>query len=173
MIKKIILLLAIIMIFGILINLFFGKHEKPQEKPLEFLYEEQNHAFLIKCTYEESQHYQNSGRCDLPRLVVYLYVYNNVQDNYKLTVDEVLDYLSEEKNSDNKPNVYSRPDAINDYINSFPEVKESAIDFSDYFIEYMKETGQGKYWEMDYKDVIEALDQYKNDPRYEAPKPLY
>jgi hypothetical protein len=34
----------------------------------------------------------------------------------------------------------------------------------------MKETGQGKYWELSYEEVTEALEKYKNAPSYVPPK---
>ena len=73
--------------------------------------------------------YQSSDKSDLPRLAVHIYVYNNIQDDYNVTVDEVLNYLSEEYDSSGKPYVYSCPDNINAYIECYPEVNKIAFDF--------------------------------------------
>lgn len=148
------------------ICVFYSVQRKTQAEKLESLYEEQNYAVLIECNHEERIRYQSANKSDLSELAVFLYVYNAVQDDYNLSIEEVLEYLCEEYNSNNKLNVYLQSDAIKDYIKWFPKSEEIVNDFRGHFIDYMKETGQGKYWELSYKEVIDALENYKNDPDY-------
>ena len=168
--KKKYFVIILLFLVTVIISIFYSVQKRTQAEKLKSLYDDQNRAFLIECNHEERMRYQSADKSDLPELVVFLYVYNAVQDDYNLNIEEVLEYLCEEYNSNNNLNVYFRPDAINDYIKWFPKSEEVVNDFRGHFIDYMKETGQGKYWELSYEEVTEALEKYKNAPSYVPPK---
>ena len=126
---KVILAILVLVVIGSIIIKVVGSINEEIKCDLEHRYYSQNNAFLIDCKYNESMQYQSSDKSDLPRLAVHIYVYNNIQDDYNVTVDEVLNYLSEEYDSSGKPYVYSCPDNINAYIECYPEVNIIAFDF--------------------------------------------
>ena len=174
--KKLIILSIIIFSIGCLL---FYYHRQYQNKKkwaeaikLEILYNWQNRAFEMDCNQEEERCYQKADRVALNKLVVDLHVYNHMQSSYQLTVDEVLDYLSDEFDSVGNLRVYSRPNNIEKYINSFPEVKELSVDFGDHFNDYMKSHNYSNHFfrRMPYEEVVAALEEYKNSPEYVPPQ---
>ena len=173
--KKIIIILILLALIGGAITATIIERNKREEQAgavqLEILYKWQNRAFEMSCSSEEYLDYLPADRICQGRLTVELFIYNYVQDKYQLTFDEVLDYLSEEYDSDGKLRVYSRPEEIEDYIHAYPEVEEMSTEFGDYFFDYMRahEYPVCSVSEMSYEEVANALEEYENAPEYHPP----
>jgi hypothetical protein len=173
--KKIIIILVLLALIGSAITVVTIRHQKEVELAesvrLEIAYYNQNEAFEMDCNGEERRHYLDAQKSRLNVLAVDLHVYNHIQNKYRLTVDEVLNYLNEEYNSDGKLRVYSRPENIEDYINIYPEVQEMAVEFGDHFNDYMKAQGYTVYFyrQLSYEEVVSALEKYINDDKYDPP----
>ena len=119
-----IIFICLLLFIGTVIAIGVYRHKKmvdlETEVRLGILYKWQNKAFIMDYDHETMYRYLSAENSDLSELAIYLYVYNSMQNKYQLTVDEVLDYLSEEYDSDGKLRVYSRPENIEDYIDNYP-----------------------------------------------------
>lgn len=173
--KKRFIIISIIFLFvAVIVGYGFYKQKERKEwetaARLQILYKWQNYAFRVLCNHEERLCYQGTDKIELQELVVYLHIYDSIQNKYQLTVDEVMDYLSDEYDSEGKLKVYSRPENIEDYIDNYPEVDELAEKFGDEFNEYLMKKGYPHVFRnMTYEEVVEALEKYKNDPEYIPP----
>lgn len=101
-----------------------------------------------------------------------LYAFNVSQNEYKLSIDEILDYISEEYDSDGKPRIYSRSDSINYYILWYiPYRDDFVMEYSYVFNNYLKAHGykSDSYRDMNYEEVVDALEEYQNAPSYVPP----
>jgi len=117
--KKKIIYLIILILTGCLSFAFWrinvSKEAKVQEQ--QTLYRRQNQAFGLSADNHDNRVYFHSEEeLEIPRLIVGLHVYNSDQTDYALTEDTVIDYLSEEYDSEGNLMVYSCPDEIADYI---------------------------------------------------------
>ena len=119
--KKKIIIISVIILFlcGIAAGLIYRQHKYKEwatEVKLEILYKWQNKAFLMNCNHKERLGYLSADNSDLQELAIYLHIYNNMQTNYQLTIEDVLNYLSEEYDSEGNLRVYSQPKEIENYI---------------------------------------------------------
>ena len=123
--KKILYLLIIYLFFGIVAGIgvlgYCAKKNKEEKKVLESLYYRQNTAFELCGNLNKRRSYHSANELRLNRIVVDLYVFNNIQSEYQVTVDDVIDYLSEEYDSSGKLMVYSIPENIKNYISWYYE----------------------------------------------------
>ena len=149
------------------------KRRAEEKAELARLYSSQNKAFELPAVNEDVFQYHSAEEMELNVLVFDLYVFNVTQSKYRLTIDEVLDYLSEEYDADGRPRVLSRPESIDCYTAWYPRYrKEYFWDCEFPFVEYLKNHGYEKtsVYDMDYEEVIEALEKYTGDPEYVPPE---
>ena len=99
--------IAIIIISAIISGIWLVKHDKTkkevqqQEKSLGILYKWQNAAFGENDTSVISSYeYVTYDKMDECRLYIYISAYNDLTSGEHLTMDEVKQYLSDEKNDD-------------------------------------------------------------------------
>ena len=173
--KKIAIITVLLALIGSAMAVITIRHKRTEEWAesvrLEIAYNRQNEAFEMDCNGEDRRHYLDAQKSRLNVLAVDLHVYNHIQDKYLLTVDEVVNYLSDEYDSEGNLRVYSRPENIEDYINCYPEVQEIAVEFGDNFIYYMKDQGYPVYFyrQLSYEEVVSALEEYRNSDEYDPP----
>ena len=112
-----ILFMLVLVLAGIgVIGVQGQQSNKNEKEELEKLYYTQNTAFELCSNLNERKSYHGADELRLNRIAVDLYVFNSVQTEYKVTVDEVASYLAEENDADGKPRVYSVPSSIKEYI---------------------------------------------------------
>ena len=147
------------------------KEKFVEEYKLAILYKWQNRAFMTHSDHEERFHYQGADKCNLQELLIYLHVYNSIQNKNQLTIEDVQDYLSEEYDSEGRLRVYHRPDNIEDYIDIYPDIVEVERRFEDDFNGYLMSHGYPHVFRrMPYEEVKAALEEYKKSPEYEPPQ---
>ena len=169
---KIFIGINVLVIIAFVIGSFLGVYKEKVAKDkrhLAWLYYKQNTALQVK---GEKEKYQCASEILLNNLAIELCAYNTMQSKYKLTVDEVTEYLSEEYDSNGKLKIYSQPENISDYIewNICRSIDEK-LHYLSGFIDYLQEHGYSKtYDEMSYEEVETALEAYVNDPEYDPYK---
>lgn len=149
------------------------KNLETANKKLENLYYKQNTAFELSENLDDRNYFHGANELRRNRVVVNLFVYNNIQTAYKLTIDEVEKYLNEEYSSDGKPKIYSIPDNISDYISWYWNGGGKIIlEFGDWFNDYLSNNDypQHSYRKMNDVDVIDALELYSGDSDYVSPE---
>lgn len=162
------------------IGIFFvvrdKKNKKIEEenKELALLYYRQNTAFGLCGDIGKRYYYHGVEELDMNWLYLELYVYNCVKSNYHLTVDEVLNYLSEEYDADGNLRIYSQPDNIKNYIGWDIHIGQDMTEkFSHCLIDYAKKNGYKQYWEMNIEELDNVLEEYRNSPDYISPLEAY
>lgn len=176
--KKKISILLIILVLGITAYIGFqgykSQNNKEEKDKLEKLYYRQNTAFELCDNLNERKSYHGADELRLNRIAVDLYVFNNIQSEYQVTVDEVTNYLAEENDANGKPMIYSMPENIKNYISWYYEDngQDIILDFGAWFNDYLKNNDYPQHFfrKMSYEEVVEALKKYKNDPSYVPPK---
>ena len=171
--KAVLIIFIIVIIGAIIIKIATPIIQKKEEEKqqLERMYYEQNKAFELNSGIIDKNIYNGSDKLDLKDLSVKLFVFNTLNTEYELTVDEVVDYLSEEYDSEGKLRIYSQPESISAYIAwNFNGGRDIEDDFRYQLIDYAKSTTDKKYSEMTYEEVVELLEEYKNSPEYEPPQ---
>ncbi|MBO4458202.1 MAG: hypothetical protein J5802_10820 [Butyrivibrio sp.] len=130
---------------------------------LELLYEWQNQAFEVSSDYNHNLSYCDADELKLNCVAVNLCAYNNAQQDNQLTVDEVVDYFSEEYDSNGELKVYSKPEEIHDYIDWYYHGGSDCIkDFGEGFNDYLREKGNNGYSDLSYEETSAALKNYVN-----------
>ena len=179
-IKKVVGLLCIIFFIGgiTIIGLKVARIKKESEaqikeqNELELLYYRQNTAFELGDDLDKRYCYYGADELKLNVLIVHLSAYNSVQSKYKVTVDDVINYLSYEYDSYGKPMVYSQPENIKAYIYwNIRYGKDVITKYGDAFNDYMGAHGYSNhfYRSMSYEEVVTALEEYQNSPDYVSP----
>lgn len=172
--KKTLYLLIIYLFFGIVAGIgvlgYCAKKNKEEKKVLESLYYRQNTAFELCGNLNKRRSYHSANELRLNRIVVDLYVFNNIQSEYQVTVDDVIDYLSEEYDSSGKLKVYFVPQNIKEYIEWYLSGGDDTIwNFGKGFNKFLLSTNKDFYWDINYDETVDALEKYKNDPAYVPP----
>ena len=179
--KNVIIIISIILSFSIAIIVGIkviqvkkdSEVQANAERELKRLYYRQNEAFELGDDLNKRDFYHGVNELKLNEVVVYLHAFNNSQSKYHISVDEVVDYLSKEYDSDGVPMIYSQPENIEAYIAwNLRMGKDIITKFGDKFNDYLKEKGYAThfYREMSYEDVIKALDEYEKAPDYVSPE---
>ena len=175
--KKLLFLLLLFLLLGNVVYIGFKGYQSQkikEKKELEKLYNRQNTAFELCSNLNERKSYHGVDELRLNRIAIDLYVFNNIQSEYQVSVDEVKNYLAEEYDTDGKPMIYSMSENIKNYINWYFEDngEDTVLYFGARVNKYLKEHDyrQHFYLDMNYEDVVEALEKYKNDPSYVPPK---
>ena len=120
----------------------YQKNKKLKEQELMHLYYQQNRAFVVYYNMDTMSYYQGSDNLNLPQLAMSLYVYSVDEPNKELTMQEVIDYFSEEYAEDGTLQVYNRPENIVEYLEWWYDGGSGKIeDFKYAFVSYMSETG--------------------------------
>lgn len=172
---KIIIALFLLLIIGstiLKIVIPIQKKAAEEKRELAKLYYEQNKAFELAGEYTNKDQYHGAKDLKLNVLAYDLYAFNVSQNEYKLSIDEILEYISEECDSDGKPRIYSRSDSINYYILWYiPYRDDFVMEYSYAFNNYLKAHGYkcDSYRDMNYEEVVDALEEYQNDPSYVPP----
>ena len=167
-----ILFMLVLVLAGIgVIGVQGQQSNKIEKEELEKLYYTQNTAFELCSNLNERKSYHGADELRLNRIAVDLYVFNSVQTEYKVTVDEVASYLAEENDADGKPRVYSVPSSIKEYIDWYIYGGEDIVwNFGKGFNKYLLNANNTFYWDIDYSETVAALEKYKNDPDYVPPE---
>ena len=134
-----------------------------EQKELEMLYYKQNTAFELG-DLDKRYCYYGTNELKLNVLIVHLCAYNSAQNKYKVTVDDVINYLNDEYDSYGKPRIYSQPENIKAYIYWNIRYGNDAITkYGDAFNDYLDEHGYSNhfYRDMSYEEVVEALEEYQ------------
>lgn len=177
-IKKLVILLCIIVLFGGItitgMKIVQIKKESEsrikEQNELELLYYRQNTAFELG-DLDKRYCYYGANELKLNVLIVQLYAYNSAQSKYEVTVDDVINYLSDEYDSYGKPKIYSQPENIKAYIYWNIRYGNDAITkYGDAFNDYMGKHGYSNhfYRSMSYEEVVTALEEFQEDPEYQA-----
>ncbi len=132
--RKRIILIGIVIIsilFFIGFSTYRIKNIRDENYRIANLYELQNAAFEIYGTYEERCRFQTSEKIELSMLVVdlYAYNYNRSDEQLRLSLEEIIDYLGDEYSSNGKLRVFSRPENVENYLVWFLNYKDKARDF--------------------------------------------
>lgn len=140
------------------------EHEN-QEHEIQYLYYEQNSAFNLGYSGSESGDcYRDSQKLNLQWTVISLHVYNRSQEKYELTLQEVVDYLADEYSEDGKLMIFSRPEAIDDYIDWYFSCSEQIDDYRVRFNIYLSDNGiADNCYDLgveEIQDIIPVFDQY-------------
>ncbi len=174
---KIFILLILLMIVSVTVGVMSWNHKKKNielesVKNLEALYYKQNTALGLSYNQNERIYYHSADELELNRLIVSVDAYNSVQSKYMVTVDDVINYLSDEYDSDGKPRVCSQPENISAYIAWYNDNGSDIVfDYGDHFNEYLlTHEYSNVFGRMKYEEVVEALKKYKNDSSYVPPK---
>ena len=172
--KKIIFIgITIIAIFSV-ISFYAHQTKKSEEEKsrIAYLYELQNEAFEIHGIYEERCRFQTSEKIELSMLVVdlYAYNYNRSDEQLRLSLEEIIDYLGDEYSSNGKLRVFSRPENVENYIVWFLNYKDKARDFGRGLNAFLQKQGYEFYDDLNYNDVIELLKEYEKAPDYVSPE---
>ena len=174
--RKTIFMLAILLTtFLIMIIICCMQKERSikqaERKEQEQLYYKQNTAFEVCDDLIERQYYHGVDKLRLNRIFVDLYVYNGSQKKYNISINDVVDYLCKEYDSNGKKRVYYIPQNINDYIAWYYNGGEDKIwSFCKGFNKYLLANGYEMYWDISYEEVVVALDEYKNSSEYIPPE---
>ena len=163
--KKVLLVILLVAIAG---GISAGIIRKNQIKAVakdkvgvELLYEWQNLAFEISEDYTHNLEYRNADELKLNHVAVDLCAYNSAKPESQLTVDEVVDYFSDEYDSNGELKVYSKPEKIHDYIDWYYHGGNDSIrEFGDGFNEYLRENGNNEYHDLSYEETAAALEGY-------------
>ena len=170
------LLILLFFLCGIIAYVVFSTQAKKNEeikRDLEHRYYKQNNAFELSSNLDDRKSFHGADELRRNRVVLNLYVYNNIQTMYKLTIDEVEEYLKEEYSSDSKLKIYTTPENISDYISWYCYGGDRIVlEFGDWFNDYLSnhDYPQHSYRKMNDVDVIEALKVYSGDPAYVSPE---
>lgn len=158
------------------IGIFFVIRDKEnmiieeEKSELALLYRRQNTALKACLDLSKMDYYHGADEIDLKNFYIELYVYNYTRTKYQLTVDEVLDYLSEEYDVNGNLRVYSQPENIKDYIGWEIHIgHEMADNFRGYFIDYLKINSNKSLTEMSYEELVDALGEYQNSSEFIPP----
>ena len=172
--KRIILIgIVIITILSVIgFSTYRIKNIRAENYRIAYLYELQNAAFEIYGTYEERCRFQTSEKIELSMLVVdlYAYNYNRSDEQLRLSLEEIIDYLGDEYSSNGKLRVFSRPENVENYIVWFLNYKDKARDFGRGLNAFLQKQGYEFYDDLNYNDVIELLKEYEKDSEYVPPK---
>ena len=142
-----------------------------EKRELEELYYEQNTAFALCYEHEKRFFYHGTEDGDKNQFVVNIYAYNNAQSEHELSIDEFIDYISEEYDSEGKPKIYSQPSNVKEYIHWYytdGQGGEVVHDYSSCFRVYLMEKGKPHYMEMSYEEVVANLEEFQKDPEFKA-----
>lgn len=171
--RKTIYFLIALLLGAITVCILIYNYRKATERKLELaiLYKWQNIAFELCTNRSECMYFHGKDELELSTVAVDLYVYNHSQSAYKVTVEDAVDYFSEEYDSNGKLKVYQRPDNIEDYIHWYPGGEEEYIrGFGDHFNDYLMDHGYSHvYRNLSYEEVINALEEYENSSEYIPP----
>lgn len=171
---RIIFLLIIIILILVRINMLYAEKNAEkwaeQRRILRRLYYDQNEAFELSRECENPYQYHGIDDLNLNVLVIDLHTFNSMQKEYQLTIDEIRDYLSKKRDSHGKLRIYSPPENIAYYISWYTK---RLYDFrwEKDFNNYLKAHGykSDSYRDMNYEEVVDALEEYQNDPSYVPP----
>ena len=170
-ISVIIALLSVIIVYRV--HETETKKLEAEKKELEELYYDQNTALRLCQDCDKRFSYHGVKDADMKELAIAIYAYNNLQSEYKLTIDEVIDYISKEFDSEGKPRIYSQPPNIKAYID-WSYIKATGYgndlihDYSSCFGAYLIEKGKPPYREMSYEEVVANLEEFQKDSEYKA-----
>ena len=167
-----VLLLIVATAIGIIFFIIDNQKKKLQEEKNELrrLYYCQNTALKLCGDLSKRYYFHGADEINLEQFCVELYVYNYSRTKYKLTIDEVLNYLGEEYDEDGRPRIYSQPDNIENYIRWEIHIGHEMSDsFRWDFIYYLKENSSKKINEMSYQEIMDALEEYQNSPDFVPP----
>ena len=164
----------IIIFLLIVVGAIIGRvviHLDKEKQHMASLYYKQNTAFGLSGDLSKRDYYHGADELVLNEFAVNLFVYNSMNPDSQLSVDEVVEYLSEEYDSNKKPKIYSQPENISSYIAwSVHGGSDIAFEFGRSFADYLRGKGDSMFWEMSYEEVVAALEEYKNSPEYEPPQ---
>lgn len=163
--------LVVIMICCAIIVGIRISHEKKElatKKELEHLYYRQNTALGLCCDYGKRNYYHDAKELDVNELAIRVSAYNFIVSNAQVTVDEIVDYLSSEFDSEGRPRIYSQPENIEKYIIWYIRranvIDSYRIDFSF----YLHDSGYKPYKEMSYEEVETHLEEFQKNPEYNS-----
>ena len=178
--RKLYVLLVFLLIIFTGIGVLFvirdkeNKKNEEEKKELALLYRRQNTALKSCSDLSARDYYHSADEIDLEEFCIELYVYNYTRTKNQLTVDEVLDYLSEEYDADGNLRIYSQPENIKNYIGWEIHIGQKVSDiFRGYFIDYLTKKTNKRLLEMSYEEIINALEEYENSPDYISPVEAY
>ena len=163
-----IILSLLLGVIGYGVHLNQVKKELETKKELEHLYYRQNTALGLCCDYSKRNYYHDTKELNINMLAVGVSAYNNwVISNEQLTVNEIIDYLSSEFDSEGSPRIYSQSENIKDYIEwYFCGGKEKIHDYMNYFIGYICDNGYHSFNEMSYEEVAANLEGFQKDSEH-------
>ena len=165
------LLLIGVIFYGIHLNQLKeeAKKEAEEKRELELLYYDQNTAFALCYEPEKRFFYHGTEDGDKNQFIVNIYAYNNAQSEHELSIDEFIDYISEEYDSEGKPKIYSQPSNVKEYIHwYYTDGQKGKVvhDYSIWFGAHLLSKGISSYREMSYEEVIANLEEFQKDPEY-------
>ena len=157
-----------ILILGIVLCAWTINRKQKQlaeENEIQFLYYEQNNAFNLDCSgFESGEYYCGSQKLNLQWIVISLHVYNHSQEKYELTLQDVVDYLASEYSEDGKLMIFSRPEAIDNYIDWYFSYSEQIDDYRVRFNIYLSNNGiADNCYDLgveEIQDIMLTFDQY-------------
>lgn len=163
--KKLFIGILILLIGAILIFICWQKkisHEAKTQEELEILYKYQNKAFHL-CNDAEGYYFHGIDDLKLQEVVVDLAAFNEAQEEYYVTLEDVVDYLGDEFDDDGQPLIFSCPENIEKYVSWYWHGGSDIImDYGDRFNEYLMDNGYPHvYRKMEYQEVVDALDKWK------------
>ena len=165
------LLLIGVIFYGIHLNQLKeeAKKEAEEKRELELLYYDQNTAFALCYEPKKRFFYHGIEDGDKNQFIVNIYAYNNAQSEHELSIDEFIDYISEEYDSEGKPKIYSQPSNVKEYIHwYYTDGQKGKVvhDYSIWFGAHLLSKGISSYREMIYEEVIANLEEFQKDPEY-------
>ena len=165
------LLLIGVIFYGIHLNQLKeeAKKEAEEKRELELLYYDQNTAFALCYEPKKRFFYHGIEDGDKNQFIVNIYAYNNAQSEHELSIDEFIDYISEEYDSEGKPKIYSQPSNVKEYIHwYYTDGQKGKVvhDYSIWFGAHLLSKGISSYREMSYEEVIANLEEFQKDPEY-------
>ena len=147
------------------VHLYQVKKELEAKKELEYLYYRQNTALRLCCDYSKRNYYHDTKELDVNELAIGVSAYTYIVSDVHLTVDEIIDYLSSEFDSEGNPCIYSQSENIEKYIAWYFEGGDEIIrNYENDFICYLYDKGYEPYWEMSYEEVETHLEEFQKDP---------
>ena len=164
--KKIIFITVILSL--LLGTIAYGVHLRQVKKELEYLYYRQNTALRLCCDYSKRNYYHDTKELDVNDLAVRVSAYNCVASGAHVTVEEIIDYLSSEFDSEGKPRIYSQPENIEKYIIWCIRAVDIIDDYRIDFTLYLHDNGYTPYWEMSYEEVETHLEEFQKNPEYNS-----
>ena len=146
-------------------NQTIKQNQLAEENEIQFLYYEQNIAFNLDCSgFESGEYYCSSQKLNLQWTVISLHVYNHSQEKYELTLQDVVDYLASEYSEDGKLMIFSRPEAIDNYIDWYFSYSEQIDDYRVRFNIYLSNNGiADNCYDLgveEIQDIMLTFDQY-------------